>query len=274
MKETGWSYICSSVIGSKHTQSGLPCQDASDCKLVKLTDDTEVLIAIASDGAGSAQYALAGSATACTSFISRVRASLDEWNHLSFLTASYIKEWVASFQSEIKTIAEQNDASARDYACTFVAAVIGKEQGVFAQIGDGGIVVLKSGSTDTYQTVFWPQEGEYANQTNFLTDNKAEENLMFEVFEGSTQEVAIFTDGMQSLVLNEESKTAHSPFFRPIFAALRKAEGGCAVVLQNSMVDYLLSQRVTERTDDDKTLIFATRFKDQTDELIDNTNGA
>lgn len=261
MKESNWTYICSSAIGRRHSETGLPCQDASDCKLVRLSDGSEVLIAVASDGAGSAQNAQAGSAIACAKFISHVRASLDEYANMSFLTADYVKEWITAFQHEIKVIAEQNETSAREYACTFVAAVIGREQGVFSQIGDGGIVILEAETSDSYQTVFWPQQGEFANQTNFLTDARAEANLMFKTISRSVQEVAVFTDGMQSLVLNEESQTAHGPFFRPIFAALRKSEAGCAEALQNGMVDYLMSSRITERTDDDKTLIFATRFR-------------
>jgi hypothetical protein len=262
MKESEWTYICSSVIGSRHLEAGLPCQDASDCKLVSLTDDSEVIIAIASDGAGSARYAQAGSATACARFVSDVRASLDKYATMSFLTADYLKEWITVFQREIKVIAEQNETSSREYACTFAAAIIAKEQGAFAQIGDGGIVILDSETNDSYQTVFWPQQGEFANQTNFLTDARAEANLMFTTISRNIKEIAVFTDGMQGLVLNEESQTAHSPFFKPIFAALRKSEAGCPEALQNGMVDYLMSSRVTERTDDDKTLIFATRFRD------------
>jgi hypothetical protein len=181
---------------------------------------------------------------------------------MSFLTGDYFKEWIAAFQKEIKVIAEQNETSSREYACTFVAAIIDMEQSVFAQIGDGGIVILDSEIEDSYKTVFWPQQGEFANQTNFLTDAKAEANLMFKTIGRTVKEIAVFTDGMQSLVLNEEIKNAHGLFFKPIFAALRKAEAGCAEALQNGMVDYLMSSRVTERTDDDKTLIFATRFRD------------
>lgn len=261
MKKSVWTYICSSVIGSKHLETGLPCQDAGDCKLVRLADNSQVLIAVASDGAGSAQYAQAGSAMACASFTSRIRGSLDETGNLFFLTADYFREWITAFQREIKIIAEQNESSAREYACTFVAAIIGDEQSVFAQIGDGGIVIVEAETSDSYQTVFWPQQGQFANQTNFLTDARAKANLMFRAISQSVQEVAVFTDGMQSLVLNEENQTAHSPFFRSIFAALRKAEAGCAEALQNGMVDYLMSPRITERTDDDKTLIFATRFR-------------
>lgn len=261
MKYPGWSYICASVIGSKHVEAGLPCQDASDCKVVRLGEHSEVLIAVASDGAGSAQYALVGAATACTKFISRIRASLDEWGDLSFLTADYLKDWITDFQREIQTIAEQNEATLRDYACTLVTAVLGNDQSIFAQVGDGGIVILQPDSEDSYEIIFWPQQGEFANQTYFLTDSRARENLMVKVEAHHIQEVAVFTDGMQGLVLNEECKSAHSPFFRPIFAALRKADAGSAEDLQNSMVDYLMSARVTERTDDDKTLIFASRFR-------------
>src|SRR5262245_1528180 len=213
MKESEWTYICSSVIGSRHLEAGLPCQDASDCKFVRLTDDSEVLIAVASDGAGSAQYAQAGSATACARFVSDVRASLDKYASISFLTADYLKEWIAAFQHEIKVIAEQNETSPREYACSFAAAIIADEQGAIAQIGDGRIVILEAETNHSYQTVFWPQQGEFANQTNFLTDAKTEANLMFTTIYRNIEEIAVFTNRMQSLVLDEKNQTAHNPFF-------------------------------------------------------------
>lgn len=261
MKKGGWSYICASVIGSKHSELGLPCQDASDCKLVQSEGNNEILIAVTSDGAGSAQQAQIGAATACTSFINRVRKSLDDVSDLSFLTEEYIKKWIDDFQCEIETLARQHETSIREFACTFVTGVIGKDQAIFSQIGDGGIVILEDETNESYKPIFWPQQGQFANQTNFLTDKNAVKNLMFTTLSQSVREVALFTDGMQNLVLHEETQTAHSPFFRPIFAALRKSDAGHAEALQNGMIDYLMSPKVTERTDDDKTLIFATSVK-------------
>ena len=49
------------------------------------------------------------------------------------------------------------------------------------------------------------------------------------------------------------------PFFRPMFAAVRAAAGEAAGVALRRLAAYLSSPPVNERTDDDKTLILATR---------------
>ena len=68
--------------------------------------------------------------------------------------------------------------------------------------------------------------------------------------------MALFTDGLQTLAL-DYTRAAHSPFFAPMFAALSSETepGG----LLGPLSAFLESPAVNERTDDDKTLILATR---------------
>ena len=72
-------------------------------------------------------------------------------------------------------------------------------------------------------------------------------------------EVAVLTDGLQKLALHYQSQTAHTPFFRPIFAWLRQAPDDYAEKFASSLAGYLDSPKVNECTDDDKTLVLATR---------------
>ena len=95
--------------------------------------------------------------------------------------------------------------------------------------------------------------------TNFATDTEAFEKLEYDLIDRHIEEIALLTDGLQSLVLHYETRTAHAPFFAPIFEWLRPASEDSLQQFSSSLISYLSSQKVNEHTDDDKTLILATR---------------
>jgi hypothetical protein len=142
----------------------------------------------------------------------------------------------------------------REFACTLLTAIVAPRHAAFAQVGDGAIVVWRE---NAYQTVFWPQTGEYANTTYFLTNPDYEDRLEFRILEEEVEELALFTDGLQMLALHYQSRTVHGPFFAPMFQALHRAAN--AEELDGPLVRFLTSRAVNDRTDDDKTLILATR---------------
>jgi hypothetical protein len=59
--------------------------------------------------------------------------------------------------------------------------------------------------------------------------------------------------------LHFQSQAAHAPFFRPMFAPMRRAPEGFSQKLSSALEAFFNSQQVSNRTDDDKTLILATR---------------
>jgi hypothetical protein len=83
--------------------------------------------------------------------------------------------------------------------------------------------------------------------------------LAFERWDEPIDEIGLFTDGLQRLLLHEATKTAHGPFFRAVFPPVRGESPGCSDRLSIALADLLASSRVNQRTDDDKTLILATR---------------
>jgi hypothetical protein len=152
--------------------------------------------------------------------------------------------------------------SPREFACTLLGAVVSQDRAAFFQIGDGAIVVSNRAEADDYGWIFWPQHGEFANQTNFVTQDDALEVLEFELGERSVDEVAIFTDGIERLVLDLQEKTAHAPFFRTLFGWVAKTEPAAVneeIPTSEVMGRYLGSKQINDRTDDDKTLILASR---------------
>jgi hypothetical protein len=137
--------------------------------------------------------------------------------------------------------------------------VVGEAGAAFVQLGDGAIVVADADDADAYCWVFWPQRGEYENVTWFATDPAAAARLDHAFVPRRVDEVALFTDGLQRLALHYASRTAHAPFFRPMFAPVRRAAPGCAEGMAGALAAVLASPTVNERTDDDKTLVLATR---------------
>jgi hypothetical protein len=68
------------------------------------------------------------------------------------------------------------------------------------------------------------------------------------------------TDGLQPLALHYASQSVHEPFFHGMFQPLHGSPGSAEVpALSASLEEFLSSERVRMRTDDDVSLILATR---------------
>ena len=261
MSEPGWRVAYNSVIGTSHEKTGLPCQDAGGCRIVSDPAGQEILLAVACDGAGSASRSLDGATLAVSRFLDQFgegarRSGLDEF------TKEFVEDWLSRLRAEIKDQADAEELNPREFACTVLAAIVGEEQAAFFQIGDGAIVVSNRSEPDDYGWVFWPQHGEFANQTNFITQENALDVLEFELEDRCVDEVALFTDGIERLVLDLTERTAPPQFFRTLFGWLAKTEKAplnAELPVSSAVASYLNSKQINERTDDDKTLILATR---------------
>ena len=226
-----------------------------------------VLVAVVADGAGSASMGLTGATVMCQQVISGVEALLEAGLCVEDLRRSHVVTILDAFHKEIAALAAEQRMRPRDFACTLVTAVLGREAAVFAQIGDGGIVV--GHPPHEYLWVFWPDEGapedqasfrgEYANQTRFATDADARALLAFDYSGRRVDEIALFSDGLQRLTLDLAGIGAHEPFFAPLFQTMRLQPTFDSIEASASLERFLNSPRVNERTDDDKTLILASR---------------
>jgi Protein phosphatase 2C len=261
VSDVEWRVAYTSVIGTSHEKTGLPCQDAGCCRVVSDPEGWHVLLAVACDGAGSATRFLDGATLTVGRFLREFSEAISH-SGLDGITKEFVEDWLSRVRSEIRDRADSHDLSPREFACTILGAVIGHHKAAFFQIGDGAIVVSNRAEPDDYGWIFWPQHGEFANQTNFITQDNALEVLEFELEERCVDEVAIFTDGIERLVLDLQQKTAHAPFFQTLFGWLAKTDPvGAGEEIPPSVVvsRYLGSKQINDRTDDDKTLILASR---------------
>jgi Protein phosphatase 2C len=251
-----WRFAAASELGTSHAKIGGPCQDANVCEVLLSSTGEAILVAVVADGAGSATRSGDGAQLACTLVLDEARALCELGRSTSSLSREAICEWLTRFQSEIKIRADAEGLTPRDFACTLLATIVGHEHAVFFQIGDGAMVVSEG---DDYAWIFWPDNGEYENITFFATDPSASDHLQFDTCDHKIDEIALFSDGLQRLALHYQTRTAHTPFFRALFSTVRKAEGTTSESLSNKLSAYLTSPQINERTDDDKTLILATR---------------
>ena len=124
------------------------------------------------------------------------------------------------------------------------------------QVGDGA-AVFSTERGGPYKLAFWPDRGEYENTTYFATQATFIEQLQFTFVESAISEVAIFSDGLQRLALNYQTREAHAPFFGGFFPIVKSASESELAGMSAKLSAYLDSPRVNDRTDDDKTLVLA-----------------
>ena len=247
-----WRVASASVRGTSHVKTGQPCQDS----VYHCVTSSGALIAAVADGAGSAALSDRGSSIAARESVEAARASM---LHTSAdISEGYLKATamasVLIARSRIEDEAHRCGKRARDLATTLLLVIQARGIVAAAQIGDGAVVV--SDSSGSYSLFTTPQRGEYANETVFLVSRNPLDLIQLKAKTADTVRVAIFTDGLQNLVLNVATSTPHSPFFTPVFQWLESKPDQTDNT--SALEQLLTSPRVSQRTDDDITLLLAS----------------
>lgn len=213
------------------------------------------LIAVVADGAGTAELAHIGAEIAVATVINTAQLGLnagrDDYSEI-------LREGAALARQRIMEAAAEKKALPRDLACTLLAVIVAPIGGAALQIGDGVIVIGEQPSS--WRWFFWPQKGEYANTTFFLSDEKSLANAEVSALPDEVLDVALMSDGLEPLAMQFAARKAHEPFFRTVLAPLHAAAGpGEASTLSTGLTTLLASPAVRSRTDDDASLVIATR---------------
>jgi hypothetical protein len=247
-----WQCVGASSRGVSHLRSDLPCQDAYAYRVV--SDDC-VLAAIA-DGLGSAAHSEEGAKSATQSALDSLQESLSKKSKF------YFKDWkeilLGAFKTAIEKLQQKSKESGvalREYGTTLIIIVIYKNQVAIGHIGDGAVVALcKKGDV---KTVSAPIRGEYANEVMPITSAGALNAIRIFVTK-DINAVAALTDGLQNLCIQNNTNEPFIPFFTPFFDAIQKSMD--VVASSQELHDFLDSERICAKTDDDKTLLIAGKI--------------
>lgn len=226
---------------------------------MELTAGNEnVLLAVVSDGAGSATFSSIGSRLVVECFARNAVSHLRSREPPQEITAWLVRRWMDNVRDRIFRAAEIKGTMPREMAATLVGAIIYPNRAIICHVGDGACVLRRRGG-QLWEVPSWPAHGEYASSTYFVTDDP-EPNLDFVSIEAEYCDLAIFSDGIERLALDFLQKNASDRFFSPMFSPLEKLERpGRDRALSRILREYLDSPRVTEHTDDDKSLVLAHR---------------
>ncbi len=258
-----WKAIACSETGTSHQKLDFPCQDYADFIRVndsgKKDNNGNIIIGAVSDGAGSCKYSNRGSELA----VEKALEDLAGWpNFLKYnnkdsspeilkeFADNAFKQTLRKIQEAFNTEAKKINCSPRDLSCTLLVVVATPDWLAAMQIGDGFIVIKKPEAQ--YQLLFHPSKGEYANETTFVTASNALEMMQVEISFGAQEFICASTDGLERLAINIKDWQPHAPFFEMFKKALEtRSEKEEKISTQ----EWLDSEIVNNRTDDDKTLL-------------------
>ena len=258
MTRQSWRAVSACEVGTSHINSGKPCQDFVGHRMVRAKGG-HVFVSVICDGAGSARHSEIGSWLASTAFIELVEVYFEQGGRVVDIDREKVSSWIGGTAERLIARAREDGNDPKDYSCTLIAAIIGPSAAVFAQIGDGAVVV-SHGEADGWSWVFWPQHGEYANQTTFVLSENALAAFEFILAPRRIDEFAMFSDGIERMVLHGATKTVNDAFFDQMFVPVRASKvRGLDQNLSKKLKEYLGSPAVNARTNDDKSLLMATR---------------
>jgi hypothetical protein len=169
-----------------------------------------------------------------------------------------VRMWVDQIRDRIAVAASQRDKTPRDFAATMIAVLSDGSKTLIAQVGDG-CAVVKDVAGEEWRVLLWPDHGEYASTTTFVTDDpEAKCRIVRE--DGAVSALAVLTDGLERLALDFSTQKAFGGFFDAVSnPVLTSAAIGKDGPLSDMLKQFLESEAVCARTDDDKTLVVAAR---------------
>lgn len=249
-----WTWASASIIGTSHFKSGIRRQDAHRCYVPENAPD--FLVCVVSDGAGSANFGGEGASIVCRTFSIAAQAHLEATESLP--NDEQVKMWVDSIRDRIFFAATQRSLTPRDFAATMIAVLSDSHRTLIAHVGDG-CAAVKDAATGEWRIPIWPVQGEYASTTNFVTDAPEAKCTTWREETGISA-IAVLSDGLERLAIDFAGKSPFAGFFDGMAKPVR-ASGvtGRDRILSERLAEYLDSDAVNSRTDDDKTLVVAAR---------------
>ena len=234
--------LSSCITGAYHKSKNLPCQDYY--KHIK-TDNK--MVAVVSDGAGSAKFGKIGAKIVCDTLCDiLIKAS-----------ATDIKQKIidAIEISRQKLILHRYNKSKKelgiiDFAATVVGVFYYKNKGLFFHIGDGAAIAILG---DDNAVISEPENGIFSCETYFYTMDDWKDSLRFTNFEKANS-LMLMTDGVTSFAFKNDYEQLERGFVYPINNFLHKSTNQLKAI--RALNNTLSNPKAQKINPDDKTFLW------------------
>jgi hypothetical protein len=247
-----WHVFAASATGSGHAETGLPCQDAFAHEVAG-----DVLCAVICDGAGSAAASDLGSRRLASRVVQELMCHGGARADFLALGIDALRDElvavVGSVRGELQACADAAGLRLNDYAATLVGVVATGDGGWLFHVGDG-VGAARSQNGAAAEIISLPENGEYANETYFVTGDEWQAHLRLLPITAPVETIALMSDGAAPFVMQRGLTGLFRPFLDPVEQYLSTAtpEAGDA-----ALSALLGDPRTHAITSDDKTLLIA-----------------
>lgn len=264
-----WRVLGASVTGTGHRKRGKDCEDACD---YRFHEASSLLLLAVADGAGEVIHAAEGAKAAVQAVLKAAELRLlgqpeperGQWksvlSHVLQLTRQRLEQLVEEHSQQIQHAPGKDgrlplpvSPSLHDFATTLLLAIVTPHWLATLQVGDGAIVIYQQDGAITSLTP--PSPHEFVNEAFFVTDTAYLSEAVCRLrFCPALRGIALLTDGLETVAMQYKDNSPFIPFFEPMFKQVQSLH-----MTEARLRKFLESDRISQRTDDDKTLLLAVR---------------
>ncbi len=222
--------------GKSHIKSEIPCQD----RVYSLSKGNTYVIAL-SDGAGSRKHSQYG-AEISTKIICKLLTK--KFNQLySQNTDKIAQSLMNTILKYIIYKAKQMNSSINDFASTLLFVAVKDSNYIMGHIGDG---VIGRINNDGIEVLSHPDNGEYANQTYFITNPSTIDHFRINKGNiGNTTGFVLMSDGTSESLYDKKRQTL-SPISKQMLEWLNTNDTKTVTEALNKNVSEYIIPRTTD----------------------------
>jgi tetratricopeptide (TPR) repeat protein len=231
-----------SEIGRGHLKNNMPCQDFS----YSFKKD-DFYISVVCDGAGSCKYSQYGAEIVAKCVSNLVCRCFDELYIINeYVNKKYVSMLIVSeVMDELTNKSKELNCDIKELSSTLLFVAVKNGRYLAGHIGDGVIGIVKNGETDVLS---YPDNGEYANITYFITGEYAIDRLRTYsgLCDDDVRGFILMTDGASDSIYHKRDKTLAKICVKLINCLKDISEEECCQFLEK-----LLKEEIVKRTIDD-----------------------
>ncbi|MBR6409005.1 MAG: protein phosphatase 2C domain-containing protein [Alphaproteobacteria bacterium] len=236
--------VAVSTVGPYHKAKSLKCQDFFAFK-----ENGTKVVAVVSDGAGSAKYGAIGAKCVCNTLCRVLSKSGTKDVRQNIIDAIEMARDELMIHRLNKS---KNEDGLIDFAATVVGTVYQNGKGIFFHIGDGAGIAL-FGSNDGAFVISEPENGIFSSETYFYTMDDWKDSLRFTPF-SQADSLFLMTDGVTGFALKKNARSLEKGFIGPINVFLKKETN--VKKAQKALKNTLETPKAKSLSGDDKTMMW------------------